>query len=48
MNPPTTQASLRNLKSPAFAKQHAGGRNTHIFKINLCVAVRRMVVAENS
>src|SRR5262249_39212268 len=46
VNSPGAEATLRDLETTSLAKQHIRRRDTHIFKDNLGVSMRRIVVAK--
>src|SRR5436190_14228694 len=47
VNSARTEATLGDFEAAAFAEQDVRGRDADVFKQNLCVAVRGVVVAED-
>ena len=47
VNATRAKASLRNLKTPAFAQDQGVGRNVNVGKANVHVAVRRVIMTIN-
>jgi hypothetical protein len=47
MDPARTQTSLGYFESATFAQEHVAGRDAHIFKTDLSMTVRRVIVTIN-